>query len=169
MSHTDIQPGTPAATVSSRRAVGLGAQVASYTGALLRAWVRDPGIIVQSLVVPAFMLAMFHLVFGESTTAIGLGDSIFGTTGLVALVGAMFGTAGWTRPPVRSEQTGFRGTGMVQVQNPRALAVKLDENAAPAPQTATTSLQVTLAPLANTARYDSLRAANPTEETGHDA
>ena len=40
---------------------------------------------------------------------------------------------------------------------------------APAPQTATTSLQVTLAPLANTARYDSLRAANPTEETGHDA
>lgn len=93
MSHNDIQPGTPAATVSSRRAVGLGAQVASYTGALLRAWVRDPGIIVQSLVFPAFMLAMFHLVFGESTTAIGLGDSIFGTTGLVALVGAMFGTA----------------------------------------------------------------------------
>ena len=30
-------------------------------------------------------------------------------------------------------------------------------NAAPVPQTAATSLQVTLAPLANTARYDSLR------------
>src|SRR5574343_1738117 len=42
-------------------------------------------------------------------------------------------------------------------------------NAAPAPQSATTSLQVTLAPLANTARYDIVRAANPTEETGHDA
>lgn len=46
-------------------------------------------------------------------------------------------------------------------------------NAVPAPQTATTSLQVRLAPLADTARYDSLRAANTidgtTEEAGHDA
>jgi hypothetical protein len=49
-------------------------------------------------------------------------------------------------------------------------------NAAPAPQSAATSLQVTLAPLANTARYDRLRAdsvenavgATP-EEAGHDA
>lgn len=42
-------------------------------------------------------------------------------------------------------------------------------NAAPVPPTAATSLQVSDPPLANTARYDSLRAANPTEETGHDA
>jgi hypothetical protein len=45
-------------------------------------------------------------------------------------------------------------------------------NAAPAPQAATTSLQVRLAPLANTARYDSLRADsadNICEEAGHDA
>ena len=45
-------------------------------------------------------------------------------------------------------------------------------NATPAPQTAATSLQVTLAPLANTARYDSLRADsvhNATEEASHDA
>ncbi|BCM82445.1 photosynthetic reaction center cytochrome PufC [Methylobacterium indicum] len=59
---------------------------------------------------------------------------ILGVVVAVLLTGAMFGTAGWTRPPVRSEQTGFRGTGMVQVQNPRTLAVKLEENAAPAPQ-----------------------------------
>jgi len=42
-------------------------------------------------------------------------------------------------------------------------------NATAAPQTAATSLQVTLAPLANTARYDSLRTDNTTEEAGHDA
>jgi hypothetical protein len=45
-------------------------------------------------------------------------------------------------------------------------------NAAPAPQTATTSLQVTLAPLANTARYDRLRADgvdHAAEEARHDA
>lgn len=59
---------------------------------------------------------------------------ILGVVVAVLLTGAMFGTAGWSRPPVRSEQTGFRGTGMVQVQNPRTLAVKLEENVAPAPQ-----------------------------------
>ncbi len=59
---------------------------------------------------------------------------ILGVVVAVLLTGAMFGTAGWTRPPVRSEQMGFRGTGMVQVQNPRTLAAKLEENAAPAPQ-----------------------------------
>ena len=44
-------------------------------------------------------------------------------------------------------------------------------NAAPAPQTAATSLQVGTPPLANTARYDSLRAGanSSTEEVGHDA
>lgn len=41
-------------------------------------------------------------------------------------------------------------------------------NAAPAPQTATTSLQVAMLPLADTARYDSLRAAIVTE-VSHDA
>jgi len=43
-------------------------------------------------------------------------------------------------------------------------------NAAPAPQTAATSLQVATPPLANTARYDSLRrSVQATEEVGHDA
>ena len=44
-------------------------------------------------------------------------------------------------------------------------------NATPAPQTAATSLQVATPPLANTARYDSLRASahSSTEEVGHDA
>jgi len=44
-------------------------------------------------------------------------------------------------------------------------------NAAPTPQSAATTLQVTTPPLANTARYDSLRApasaVNDTEETDH--
>ena len=43
-------------------------------------------------------------------------------------------------------------------------------NAAPTPQTAATSLHVLMPPLANTARYDSLRAgADASEEVGHDA
>jgi hypothetical protein len=47
-------------------------------------------------------------------------------------------------------------------------------NAAPVPETAATSLQVTVPPLANTARYDSLRADSvdnddTLEEASHDA
>jgi hypothetical protein len=45
-------------------------------------------------------------------------------------------------------------------------------NAAPAPHSAATSLQVTRAPLADTARYDSLRGDgvdDTTEEASHDA
>ena len=42
-------------------------------------------------------------------------------------------------------------------------------NAAPVPPTAATSLQVSVPPLANTARYDTLRADSMIEETGHDA
>ena len=42
-------------------------------------------------------------------------------------------------------------------------------NAVPMPQTAATQLKVSTPPLANTARYDSLRADNATEEAGHDA
>ena len=38
---------------------------------------------------------------------------------LVVLTGFMLFTAGWERPPVDTEQTGFRGTGMVEVSNPR--------------------------------------------------
>jgi len=40
-------------------------------------------------------------------------------------------------------------------------------NAAPTPESAATTLQVTTPPLANTARYDSLRASDSTEEVGH--
>jgi hypothetical protein len=40
-------------------------------------------------------------------------------------------------------------------------------NAAPTPESAATTLQVTTPSLANTARYDSLRATDSTEEVGH--
>jgi hypothetical protein len=42
-------------------------------------------------------------------------------------------------------------------------------NARPAPQNAETALQVLEPPLANTARYDTLRALDSTLEAGHDA
>jgi hypothetical protein len=40
-------------------------------------------------------------------------------------------------------------------------------NAVPMPQTAATQLKVSTPPLANTARYDSLRATDAAEEIDH--
>ena len=75
-----------------RRAVGWGVGARALASTLLRTWSRDPGVLIQAVVFPAFLLAMFQLVLGRITTAIGAGQSIYGYTGLVALVGAMFGT-----------------------------------------------------------------------------
>jgi photosynthetic reaction center cytochrome c subunit len=57
----------------------------------------------------------------------------FSRTSLVALVVAASALlAGCERPPVDSVQSGFRGTGMVQVYNPRILASEAELNTAPA-------------------------------------
>ncbi|GAA4665027.1 ABC transporter permease [Gordonia humi] len=79
-------------TWQARRTVGPLVQTVVHTATLLRSWSRDPGIVVQSVAFPAFMLLMFQLVFGKSVTALGSGESVYGNTGLVALVGALYGT-----------------------------------------------------------------------------
>jgi photosynthetic reaction center cytochrome c subunit len=58
---------------------------------------------------------------------------------LLALPLAALLLAGCERPPVVSVQTGYRGTGMEQVYNPRTLAQQASLNAAPAPQPAAAS------------------------------
>ena len=50
---------------------------------------------------------------------------------LVVLTGFMLFTAGWERPPIKSEQTGYRGTGMVDVVNPRTEATMMSSQVAP--------------------------------------
>jgi photosynthetic reaction center cytochrome c subunit len=51
---------------------------------------------------------------------------------LGVLLSAVVFVAGCERPPVESIQRGYRGTGMVQIYNPRTQAVVLDRNVAPA-------------------------------------
>ncbi len=75
-----------------RMRVGLATQSLVHGSALLRAWSRDPGIAVQAVVFPAFLLVMFQFVFGKTVTSMGGGDSIYGNVALVALMGAMYGT-----------------------------------------------------------------------------
>jgi len=50
---------------------------------------------------------------------------------LLVLTGFMLLTAGWERPPMNSEQSGYRGTGMADIENPRVdpprLQAQLDQ------------------------------------------
>lgn len=54
---------------------------------------------------------------------------------LVALTGFMLLTAGWERPPVDTEQSGYRGTGMADVTNPRRAQALRQEQLANVPET----------------------------------
>ncbi|MEE4639704.1 MAG: photosynthetic reaction center cytochrome PufC [Wenzhouxiangella sp.] len=53
---------------------------------------------------------------------------------LVALTVFMLFTAGWERPPIDTNQTGFRGTGMVEVSNPRIANPLLEAQLAAVPE-----------------------------------
>ncbi|MBU6270518.1 MAG: photosynthetic reaction center cytochrome c subunit [Betaproteobacteria bacterium] len=58
---------------------------------------------------------------------------------LLALPLAALLLAGCERPPIVTVQTGYRGTGMEQIYNPRTLATQASLNAAPAAQPAAAS------------------------------
>ncbi|WP_163547874.1 ABC transporter permease [Candidatus Frankia nodulisporulans] len=63
-------------------------------GWLLRRWSRDPLVLAQTLVFPAFLLLVFRAVLGDSITAATGRDSIYGTVPLTVLVGTAFGALG---------------------------------------------------------------------------
>lgn len=50
----------------------------------------------------------------------------------VLLTIAMVFTSGWERPPLETEQTGYRGTGMAQIRNPRTAEAVRAINTVPA-------------------------------------
>ncbi len=53
---------------------------------------------------------------------------------LAALTAFMLLTAGWERPPIDATQVGFRGTGMVEVSNPRIAGPLLQQQLAQVPE-----------------------------------
>ena len=52
-------------------------------------------------------------------------NTLIARTRSLVLLAVLIGIAGCERPPVESTQKGFRGTGMVQIDNPRLSMVKL--------------------------------------------
>ncbi|WP_375455443.1 photosynthetic reaction center cytochrome PufC [uncultured Methylobacterium sp.] len=59
--------------------------------------------------------------------------AIAGAVGALFLTIAMFATAGWTRPPMVTEQTGFRGTAMNLIRTKAGNAALAAANVAPEP------------------------------------
>ncbi len=54
-------------------------------------WSREPVILIQSLLFPAFLLLVFDLVLGRTVSSFSGQDSVYGQVPLVSLCGAMFG------------------------------------------------------------------------------
>jgi photosynthetic reaction center cytochrome c subunit len=61
--------------------------------------------------------------------------AIAGLIGFIALVltGFMLFTAGWERPPIETAQSGYRGTGMAEIINPRVDPQRLEAQLAAVP------------------------------------
>ena len=59
--------------------------------------------------------------------------AVAGAVAALFLTIAMLGTAGWTRPPMAQQQTGFRGTAMDVIETKANKAAKIEANQAPAP------------------------------------
>lgn len=55
---------------------------------------------------------------------------------VLVLTGFMLFTAGWERPPVETQQSGYRGTGMAQIINPRVDPQRLEAQLAQVPDLA---------------------------------
>lgn len=79
-------------TTPTRGRVAAFSTVVALTATELRVTLRDPGVVMQAVVFPAFLLAMFHIVFAESNAVLPGGGDTAHLVGLVALVAAVQGT-----------------------------------------------------------------------------
>lgn len=69
--------------------------VLSHTAILatrvLRRWVRDPGTLAESLIMPVVLLVALNIVFGDGVSQLTGDSALYGSVPLVAMVGAMSG------------------------------------------------------------------------------
>ncbi|EHB49736.1 ABC-2 type transporter [Mycolicibacterium rhodesiae JS60] len=63
-----------------------------FAGRQLIHWRREPIVLVQALVLPAFLLVTYKLLVGKSILRITGTDSVYGLVPMCAIAGAMLGT-----------------------------------------------------------------------------
>lgn len=61
------------------------------TGRVLRRWVRDPGTLAESLIMPVVLLVALNIVLGDGISELTGDSALYGSAPLVAMVGAMSG------------------------------------------------------------------------------
>ncbi len=61
------------------------------TGRVLRRWVRDPGILAESLIMPVVLLVALNIVLGDGIAQLTGDSALYGSVPLVAMVAAMSG------------------------------------------------------------------------------
>ena len=69
-------------------------QTGQHAGRLLTRWRREPGVLVQSLFFPTFLLVVYKWVIGESILKLTGDDSLYGLVPMCAIAGALFGALG---------------------------------------------------------------------------
>lgn len=85
--------GLPTAPAVSERSLGaFRSGTLAEAERLLRRWSREPAVLIQSVVFPAFLLLVFQAVLGKTVTTFAGQDSLYGQLPLIALLGAMFGS-----------------------------------------------------------------------------
>jgi ABC-2 type transport system permease protein len=65
-----------------------------FAGRLFTGWRRHPGVPVQSLLLPTFLLIAYDLLVGKSMVAMAGTDNLDGLVPMCALAGGMFGALG---------------------------------------------------------------------------
>ena len=69
----------------------LAAESLLFAGHLLTRWRRQPGVLIQALLFPTFLLITYKLLVGKSIIRITGTDSLYGLVPMCAVAGAMFG------------------------------------------------------------------------------
>ncbi|MCV7347643.1 hypothetical protein BST42_23650 [Mycolicibacterium rhodesiae] len=70
----------------------LATEIMIFTGRQILHWRREPIVLVQALILPAFLLVTYKLLVGKSILRITGTDSIYGLVPMCAIAGAMLGT-----------------------------------------------------------------------------
>jgi len=85
---TGAAPPAPVRTTPDRR---LRAETAVLTTRVLRRWLRDPGTLAESLIMPVVLLVTLNIVLGDGISQVAGESALYRSVPLIAMVGAMSG------------------------------------------------------------------------------
>src|SRR5690625_2784998 len=101
---TGAAPPAPVRTTPDRR---LRAETAVLTTRVLRRWLRDPGTLAESLIMPVVLLVTLNIVLGDGISQVAGESALYRSVPLIAMVGAMSGAMGGGIGVMRERDNGL--------------------------------------------------------------